>query len=226
MLRIAVAVGLTIAVWLSGPNLIYSQEAFSVEELPAPAADGLPAELAQKFADKGVRVKSGTGRTICEVWPTKQWAIDTTFQPSEQRLYPFQPGQLMGLVHYTRKSSDFRKQVIPSGWYTLRFALQPVDGNHEGTSITRDFLVLVSVAEDLADKQWDDKTLFKTSGESIGTTHPAMLSLQRSEGGDKTSIRSVTDKEWQILKLAGQGQVGDKSSPTAFDVVIIGHAPE
>ena len=170
-------------------------------------------------------IPSGT-RTVCELWLAKKWEIDPNFKASKERLYPFQPGQLIGLVHYNRKYLDFRKQTVPSGWYTVRFELQPVDGNHEGTSITRDFLLLVNVQQDEAEKKWADKSLFKASAESIGTTHPAMLSLQPASEGNAPTILHNTEKEFQILHLIGNGIVGEKGQATPLDFVVAGHAPE
>ena len=202
------------------------QDQFSVEAIDAaPKADVLSADQVQHFATKGYLVKSGT-RTVCELWLAKKWEIDPNFKTSKERLYPFQPGQLIGLVHYSRKHLDFRKQTVPSGWYTMRFELQPVDGNHEGTSITRDFLLLVNVQHDDAGKKWEDKSLFKASAESIGTTHPAMLSLQPASEGNTPAILHNAEKEFQILHLIGNGLANDKQLPTSMDFVVAGHAPE
>lgn len=203
-----------------------AQESFSLEAIDsAPKADSVSDALAQQFAGSGYRVKNGS-RTICELWLAKQWDIDPSFKASKERLYPFQQGQLIGLVHFSRKYSDFRKQTIPGGWYTLRFGLQPVDGNHEGTSIIRDFLLLINVAQDAGDKKWETKDLFKASAESIGTTHPAMLSLQLHSKGATASVVHEAEKEFQILHLVGKGVAGTKTEPTPLDFVVAGHAPE
>lgn len=216
-----------IAVILFGMSCVANgQEKFSLEAIDsAPKADALSAELAQRFVGNGHRVKNGE-RTVCEVWLAKQWEVDSAFKATKERLYPFQQGQLIGLVHYSRKNADFRKQTIPSGWYTLRFGLQPVDGNHEGTSIIRDFLLLVNVSQDEPEKKWDVKSLFKASAESIGTTHPAMLSMQSSSEGTTPSVVHNAERDFQILHLIGKGLAGEKTQATAVDFVVAGHAPE
>ena len=206
--------------------LAQGQDEFSVETIDAaPKADVLSADQVQHFASQGYLIKSGT-RTICELWLAKKWEIDPKFKASKERLYPFQPGQLIGLVHYNRKYLDFRKQTVPSGWYTVRFELQPIDGNHEGTSITRDFLLLVNIQQDDAEKKWEDKSLFKASAESIGTTHPAMLSLQPATDGNMSAIVHNSDKDFQILHLIGNGNAEEKVQATPMDFVVAGHAPE
>ena len=216
----------TVAVVLIGASCIaQGQDQFSVDVTHAPPkAEVLSDDLVQHFDTKGFLIKSGA-RTVCELWLAKKWEIDPKFKASKERLYPFQPGQLIGLVHFNRKYLDFRKQTVPSGWYTLRFALQPVDGNHEGTSIIRDFLLLLNVQQDEAKKKWADKSLFKASAESIGTTHPAMLSLQSASEGTPSILHNA-EKEFQILHLIGNGIAGEKGQATPLDFVVDGHAPE
>ncbi|HIK94051.1 MAG TPA: hypothetical protein EYG03_19060, partial [Planctomycetes bacterium] len=138
----------------------------------APDADEVSEELTSQFADNGIRIKRSSSRTVCEVWFCKQWPVEAGFKATEDRLYPFAPGQLIGLLHFSRRGKDFRDQSVSSGWYTLRFGLQPIDGNHEGTSPTRDFLVMVGAEQDVADKVWEAKELMEMSAEAAGSTPP------------------------------------------------------
>ena len=145
-----------------------------------------------------------------------------------QRLYPFTPGQLIGVLHFGRRGSEFRDQPVSGGWYTLRFGLQPVDGNHEGTSPTRDFLMLVEASQDAADKQWDEKELYQASAQAAGATHPAILCLQPpSEDGETPAMHHDDFHDWWILRALGKG-VGSKNQPQDLPVelVVVGHATE
>jgi hypothetical protein len=165
-MKVLMVMNLSHAVLVGGLCVLSSaiglaQEPYKLELFDAaPQAKELSTELVQRLSPKGYRIKNSSDRTTCEVWLCKQWEIDANFVATEQRLYPFQPGQLIGVIHVARKEAEFRNHTVASGWYTLRFELQPVDGNHEGTSITRDFLLLVAVEDDAADKQWKQKELF------------------------------------------------------------------
>ena len=137
---------------------------YSVEVIQqGPDAEKVSADLVDVISDTGYRIKSGS-RTTAEIWLCKQWQVDPSFEKSMQRLYPFQPGDLIGMLHLSRRGSDFRDQQMSSGWYTLRFGLQPIDGNHIGTSPTRDFLLMVDASEDAADKDWGEDDLNEASG--------------------------------------------------------------
>jgi hypothetical protein len=200
---------------------------YSIERIDAPPdADEISAELTAQLAATGIRVKRGTSRTACEIWFCKQWDVETGFQPTEDRLYPFSPGQLIGLLHFSRRGKDFRDQSVSSGWYTLRFGLQPIDGNHEGTSLTRDFVVMVDAEQDGPEKTWDVKELMESSAEVAGSTHPAMLSLKKPTDDLQLAIRHEEANDWWILHAVGKGTDGGKSSDVAIDLIVVGHAAE
>ena len=209
------------------PRLAGAQD-YSVEVIEeAPKADGLSDELTSQFGEKGYRVKRGGSRTVCEIWLRKEWDVQADFKPSPTMLYPFTPGQLIGIVHFPRRGSDFRDQTISSGWYTLRFFLQPVDGNHIGTSPTRDFLLLLAADKDASGKDWTPDDLQTVSAEAAGSSHPAMFCLQPVEEGEAPGIRHRVNEDWWILHLTGTGKAGDATVPDVpLDVVVAGHAPE
>lgn len=207
-------------------SLAKGQE-YSVEVVEQPpAADEVAAELTQQLADKGYRVQRGSNRTVCQIWLCKQWEVDADFKASDERLYPFRPGQLIGLLHFKRKGSDFRDQQLGSGWYTLRMGLQPIDGNHEGTSPTRDFLLLVNVADDAPEKEWDPEELHKASALAADSSHPAMLCLQAPLEDPQPTIRHDEQNDWWILHLVGKSVAGEKTSDLFLDVVVAGQAAE
>ncbi len=204
----------------------FSQE-YSVEAIDQPAqADDVAPELAKQFAAKGYRVQRDSSRTVCELWLTKELEVTANFEPTNERLYPFQPGQLIGLVHFARRSSDFRDQSLSSGWYTLRFDLQPVDGNHVGTSPTRDFLLMVAAEHDEADKDWSQEELQELSAEAAGSAHPAMICLQAPVKDPKPLVRHNEEADWWVLHVVAKGVANGKPVDVPLDLVVAGHANE
>jgi hypothetical protein len=200
---------------------------YNVEVIDAaPEADEVSDQLAKQLSTKGIRVKRGSSRTTCEIWFCKQWAVDADVKITDERLYPFSPGQLIGLLHFGRRGSDFRDQTVSSGWYTLRFGLQPVDGNHEGTSPTRDFLMLIAAEQDDPSKDWDFEELQELSAEAGGGAHPAMLCMRRPSEGAEFGIRHDEQTDWWTLHAVGTGISGEKTKDVPFDLVVVGHADE
>ena len=191
-----------------------------------PPADALTDGFVALLADQGYRVKKGSNRTVCEVWLCKQWQLDGDFEATEDRLYPFRAGQLIGVMHFRRKGSDFRDQTLGRGWYTLRMGLQPIDGNHEGTSPTRDFLVLVQVADDAPQKSWDIEALYEASALAADSSHPALFCLQTPVQQSEASIRHDEANDWWILHVNGAGIADGQTREVALDIVVAGHAAE
>ena len=85
---------------------------------------------------------------------------------------------LIGVVRFHQEWSDYRGRPIPAGVYTLRYALQPEDGNHLGASIYRDYLLLIPAAVDIdPEAGFSFRKLVNASRKASRTNHPAILSL-------------------------------------------------
>ena len=159
-----------------------------------------------ELSDSGLRVLRGEDKKICDIWLRESWPLREDFTPSLAELYPFEVGELIGVVRYHGDGEDFRAQEIPAGVYTLRFALQPVDGNHVGTSETRDFLLLISAADDQELANLEESQLWSASAEAVGTSHPAMLSLQYA-GDVEDDLPAIShNEEFDQWSIAFRGQ--------------------
>ena len=197
----------------------------SLEE-PVPT-DQISTEIANSLASEGISVFRGSTRRICDIWLCKQWSVKS-FDTGSDTNYPFVPGQLIGVARYVRKGSDFRDQDIGKGVYTLRYAQQPVDGAHVGTSPTRDFLLLAEASKDRSPVVLDYETLTQNSAEAAGSSHPCLLSLQRLNDGSKAipSIHKLTNNEWWVVRMQSQAKVSGDTKNLKVDLVVVGHAAE
>jgi hypothetical protein len=197
---------------------------YRVELLKSPApADDLPPEIASQLAPTGFKVLQGEKRTLCEIWPSKSWAVNAGFQPSDSVLYPLNVGEFIGVLRFPRKGADFRGQDIASGLYTLRYGNQPVDGNHAGTSPTRDFLLVLPASADPSPKPLTDKEMFKISAQSAESSHPAILSLVKAEAdGDLPSMRHLEEHDQWTVRFAGNGA----ASKVILELIVVGRAAE
>lgn len=193
------------------------------EAAPADA----PAELAKLLSPTGWRVKSGE-KTLCDVWFCKEWSAKADFTPTNTVLYPFEVGQFMGVIRFPRKAEDFRGQQLGSGIYTLRYTLQPEDGNHVGTSDTRDFLVLIKSAADADPQVMAMEKLIPLSASAAESTHPAMMGLKAApkEATGLPKIERDEDHDWSILQVPGKGRTGDKAADLPLAVIVAGKAEQ
>ncbi len=202
----------------------YCQE-YTAEPIEAFApADGLDPAIAEQLAPTGVKIVRDGSRVVCEIWLLKSWEL-ASFSPEGDLLYPFTPGQLIGLVRLPRKTGDFRDQGVAKGLYTLRYALQPVDGAHVGTSPTRDFLLMANAEIDTSPEVKDIEALTKASAEAAGTAHPTLLALKVA-APDVQTLRHDETNDWWLLQLTGKGRVDAEEREMKLELVVVGHAAE
>jgi hypothetical protein len=212
---------------LAGLAVPASGQEYQVAKLdtPAPAAMIAP-EMQAQLQSTGFKVTKGSA-TLCEVWLAKEWPIAADAKTGGEILYPLSMGELIGVIRYARKGGDFRDQGIPAGTYVLRYAQQPIDGAHVGTSPTRDFLALLPAAKDRDPKAIDYKALTETSKQTSGAAHPAILSLQKAEeGAEPLSIHEVSEKEWVVVHFVGKAKQGGASQDMPMELVVVGKAAE
>jgi len=201
---------------------------YSVEPLEEGPPKELSGEISKQLQTKGIKVKRGEKSTYCDIWLAKQWPVKEGFKPTLQELYPFEPGQLVGAIRYYRDRADFRDQTIPQGVYTLRFALQPVDGNHVGTAPTRDFFLLLKAEDDKSPEPLDYKKFTELSTNAVEADHPGMLYLQLSgkKPEELPSIRHNESKDWWIVTFQGNALAGEKKEKLTVELVVVGTTTE
>jgi hypothetical protein len=200
------------------------QKVDALKEAPA----GLSTEIAAAINSTGYRI-TGKAGVICDVWLAKEIPLKPNFKSSIQIKYPFQTGQLIGVIRFPEgsKPTDFRGQALKPATYTLRYGLQPNDGNHLGTTEfgTRDFLVGCSPKTDVDPKRVEDiKDLFKLSGQAAGTTHPAIFLLipPPEKPYDAAGVTHDDEKHLVIFQANASGKDGDKAVAVPVSVVTVG----
>ena len=206
-------------------SLVYAAAtAFGAEGTLKPV-EALPAGVNEKIAavlhKPGVQVQVD-GKPVCTLWRVEQATAKEGFKSTLNVKYPFQPGQLLGVmeVNQAKEFTDFRGQEVKPGVYTLRYGQQPVDGNHVGTSELYDFLVAIPAKSD-ADvappKSVDD--LVKKSAATTGSNHPAIFSLLPVDKADATPTLTHDDgKEfWVVTSTLPVG--AEKTIPIRLVVV-------
>ena len=223
MVRMLIASAVVLA--LLSPAAAQDYQVTKVET--AAPADDLSPEIAALLQPVGFKLVKGGSRTVCEIWLCKEWPIAADAKTSGEVIYPLTPGQLIGAIRYPRKATDFRDQEIPAGVYTLRYGQQPVDGAHVGTSPTRDFLIASPAARDKSPAVLDYKALVAAGKETTGTSHPAILSLQRpGESAEPLSVREEAELEWTIVRFTGKAKAGDTAKDLPLEAVLVGVAKE
>lgn len=90
-----------------------------------------------------------------------------------------EPGALLGLLHLPLGARDARGDAVPSGHYTLRYAVQPRLKDHVEVSAHRDFALLVPAARDRG-APLDEAEVMALS-RPAPSRHPHVLALSAGE---------------------------------------------
>ena len=183
-----------------------------IETLPALADKSVSEAVRQSLDAKGYKVLLDDGTDACELWLRKPFQrrrrkmLKGSLIPSLQN--PFSSAYL----HFSQASTDYRGEAIPAGYYTLRYALLPNDGNHLGAAPNRDFLLLIPADSDSDPSSTPtSQELVSLSRKATGTKHPAPLSLVQPDSTGTAAAVSKDDQDHWIfsggLKLASGDEI-------------------
>ncbi len=203
-------------------------EKYAATELKEPAPESLTAEIRNLLGKAGYRVSDASGKAICDVWLRRELPLLDKFQEQNELKYPIEPGTLFGAIRLPSASSDYRKQAIKAGTYTLRFGHQPQDGNHIGTAKFRDFVVACPVADDKSGANLDPEKAMELSKKAANSTHPAIFSLLPPQSGrDKFPSMAHDDElNLEMLVIKTNAKKGAATKDIQIELVTVGHAAE
>ncbi len=130
----------------SGPTAGFAQDSLKVAVLKQSPPESLAAPVRDSLSGQGYRLQDDQGRTIADIWLRK--AIPVSEKPGEPKgavLFPFlAEGELVGVLQFATEGHDYRDQPIAKGVYTMRYGLQPVNGDHLGVSTYRDYSLVLA----------------------------------------------------------------------------------
>jgi hypothetical protein len=209
-----------------------AQESFKASVLKQAAPESVAAEVKAVLDTQAIRVQNDQGKTLAEIW--LRLAIPAADKPAGPKgavQFPFlADGELIGAVQFAAEGHDYRDQPIAKGVYTLRYGLQPVNGDHLGVSAFRDYSLLLPAAKDRSLALPVRKQLEERSAESAGTSHPAVFLMltapPEAAKTDPTMIHDAEKNTWSVVVPLNL-RVGGKGEPIVHPVslVIVGAAP-
>jgi hypothetical protein len=148
-----------------------------------------PAEVAEEIRSvlrsAVVRIAQGD-QPLVEFWFRQEIPLAKKPTGDAFAITAVKEGTLLGAIKVHEERYDFKDEEIPPGVYTLRLGLQPVDGDHLGTSPTETFALLIPAEDDrkLQAFRGHDE-LVKASSTINAAEHPSNLNLQPvAESGD------------------------------------------
>jgi hypothetical protein len=175
----------------------------TAESAGAPPAEVDPA-IAGLLQKEGVRIKDGA-KNVMELWFVNATPAGAATSESNVSLTTIPHGSLLGVVRFADKGADRRGQAVKPGVYTLRLSYFPPDGNHQGVSEQRDFLLMSPAATDKDPKATPDfEKLVDMSRKVSGTAHPAVLSIWKADAAKfKAGVAQEGEHDWVLQHKIG-----------------------
>jgi hypothetical protein len=202
--------------------LLAVREEVAVEALKEPAPSEVAEAVRKELSPAGSRLLRD-GKPFIDFW------FRATLPTGEARgglgiLYgTLKPTGLVGAVRVHGGGSDFKGQKFPAGVYTLRYGVQPEDGDHQGVTESRDFLLLCPAASDPSPDLLDPKDLNKLSAKVNGKKHPAVLYLVGGEGGTLPRVVRNATADRTVFEAEAPAAGG---KPLRLSIVVLGKAAE
>jgi hypothetical protein len=198
--------------------------------LQAPARAEPPRELhasvRKLLAGSCVRLHDGSG-LLLELWFRSEVPVKATdAQVGNGLTYREVPSStLIGAVRVARPTTDYRKQKVPAGVYTLRLAVQPVSDDHSDTAPYRDFCLLCPAAADRKPDLLPDKALFALSARTTDD-HPSPLLLFPGKGAGEAAKLVEKPGGHQVLLVRLPANTGTRKATLLLGLTVAGASPK
>jgi len=217
-----------LAAWLSigwAGSTLFAQAggyAVKVEKLEPPKE--LAAGIAKGLSTQALRVTDKQGKLLCEIWLRDMVPLAKPPTADAARYRDLAETTLVGVIRWVQPASDYRKQKIKPGVYTLRLAYQPEDGDHMGTAPYTEFLLLTPLELDKSpDPLPNPKDLHEVSAKASGSNHPAVFLLFPAKPVAQPEVRDHGNGHF-VLHATTQGIINGKTVALPIALTLVGHS--
>lgn len=189
------------------------------EQLPKLSDTHVADTIRNQLEPNGYRVVTPDGPV--DVWFRAQ--VPTGKNPEDGAIYDkLVSSTFVGVIQFAKDSRDYKGERIPAGIYTLRYQVQPNDGDHLGTAPTRDFLLVMPAESDTdPSATYTFEQMVKLSSRVNGSNkHPTPLNLVAPES-KAFPIVYKDDEDHTILSV----QLKTAAGPLPIALVVKGTAP-
>ena len=206
------------------PSAFAAESPFSAkyEKIDAPAAIAEP--IRKLLAPEALVVLAEKDVVVMRVWFRTEIPVKASEEQIKNGLtYREIPeGTVVGVVEFPQVFTDYRKQKLAKGAYTLRFAIQPDIGDHTGTTPHPEFCLMCPAEKDKSAEPMAKKDLIELSSEVNEGKHPAVLLLfpnYAKEDGPK--VAGKENGVW-IVNVRRAVNATDAKATLGFAITVAG----
>jgi len=201
---------------------------YSVKTAKSPPPPELKEPVAKLLSDRSVQFLDQKGDVIAELWFRQELPAKATADQVKNGLTyrELEETTLLGVIKLARQVTDYRKQKINPGVYTVRLGFQPMDGDHMGTAPYTEFGLFSPAAADEQPKALASaKALQEQSSKSVvgGSGHPAVFLLVPSDKPPDEPKLVGKGSNWVLHVKEPVNADGTKGS-LGIGLTLVGHA--
>jgi hypothetical protein len=192
-------------------------QALTPSAQPAPPPAELSAGIKGELQKSGFKVAAGDA--TLEFW----WVTGLRMSAEGEGWDNVESGTLVGAARISGNFKEIRGKPVKPGVYTLRYGLQPQNGDHLGISTFREFLLLSPAAADVDAKVTGFDGAVALSKQTIGTSHPAALSLDPPVASDAPLSTYSNDQGHKGVVFEVPRSINGKTTGTLrFGLILVG----
>jgi hypothetical protein len=217
-----IAVTLTVCGSLWNSALVWAADAGKL----AVATDKPPDEVAEPIRavlDGKVLRIAASDKPFFEFWLRKELPLAQKPEAGQLDIGTIPEGTILGILKVSAERRDFRNEEIPPGVYTLRFGVQPEDGNHLGVAPTRTFALLIPAKADTKLDPIDHKDLMKVAAKINAVKHPSNLNLQSApdQSGQFPRLAELNDGQHKVVLLQFPAHLESSGEKTTLTFALV-----
>jgi hypothetical protein len=203
---------------------------YSIKTTTAAAPDDVAEPIRKLLRDGSVQLLDPAGKAICDVWYRKEIPADATPEQLKTGVTfrEVKQSEILGAIRFHTAWTDYRKQKIKPGIYTMRLAYQPTDGKHTAdVSDFQEFVLVISAKDDKRTALIETKTFHETGAESLTLGHPGVFMLWPvNKLPAEPEIQSKPKNHW-VVNAKSELTVGGKATGAHIGIglTLVGHSP-
>jgi len=180
------------------------------------------------LGEESIQVPSSSGAVLATFWLRKSLPSKAAAEQVKSGLTyrEIQPTTLVGAVRFPQAWTDYRKQKISAGVYTLRLGIQPENGDHQGTAPYNEFCLLSPAAKDTSPDTMEAKELNELSANAPGGSHPGvMLLYPNNKPEEQPAVAAKPGNVW-VLNVKQAVDAGSVKATLGFAFTVVGQTKE
>src|SRR5262245_53937551 len=138
-----------LALWLIATPSVWAGN-YSIKVGQTPPPQELREPFRKLLGERSIQFLDEKGTPVAEVWFRQVVPAKATPEQVKNGLtyHEVEETTFLGAIRFDQQITDFRKQKIKAGVYTLRLGFQPMDGDHMGTAPFPEFCLLIPASAD------------------------------------------------------------------------------